>query len=560
MMMMRSTGRWLVIPLALAVGFAVQAAGRLHAQTLAAIALNGTVSSVAEGSMEGVLVSARRAGSSMTVTVVSDAAGRYAFPASHLAPGMYALSIRAVGYDLAGANAVTVDGGAPASANLSLKKTAHLEDQLSNAEWMVSMPGTYEQKHQLLDCTGCHTLQRVVDSYHTEDEFRQTVLPRMENYANQSFWLKPQPYKTARTGRSAWPEGLAAYLASINQSAGPRTWPLKTFPRLTGASTHIIVTQYELPNRLTQPHDVIGTPDGTMWFSDFGQQAISTLDPKTGAVRSIPVPEMKPGYLTGALEIESDPGGNLWLANLYQGGVTRYDPKTQTFKQFPVAAAKHPEYTQESMVFPVHMNVDGKVWTNNQDDHSLRRLDPSTGTWDTYGPFFYPDDPKKAFNSYGIVSDAKNSVWLFDFSHAAIGHFDPKTGAMKIIPTPTALSRPRRGRVDDATGMFWFAEYGGNRIGEYDTKADNGTIKEFELPTPWDSPYDVVADKNGDVWAGSMWSDRISRLNSATGTFIEYQLPTETNIRRVWVDNRTSPVTFWTGSNHGAAIVKLELE
>jgi len=26
----------------------------------------------------------------------------------------------------------------------------------------------------------------------------------------------------------------------------------------------------------------------------------------------------------------------------------------------------------------------------------------------------------------------------------------------------------------------------------------------------------------------------------------------------VWVDNSTTPVTFWAGSNHGASIVKVE--
>jgi hypothetical protein len=41
--------------------------------------------------MEGVLVSARRAASTMTVTVVSDAQGRYRFPSARLQPGAYAL-------------------------------------------------------------------------------------------------------------------------------------------------------------------------------------------------------------------------------------------------------------------------------------------------------------------------------------------------------------------------------------------------------------------------------------------------------------------------------------
>ena len=65
-------------------------------------ALTGVVSSQAEGAMEGVLVSAKRVGSTMTMTVVSDAQGRYAFPGNRLEPGAYAVRIRATGYDVEG--------------------------------------------------------------------------------------------------------------------------------------------------------------------------------------------------------------------------------------------------------------------------------------------------------------------------------------------------------------------------------------------------------------------------------------------------------------------------
>jgi streptogramin lyase len=78
------------------------------------------------------------------------------------------------------------------------------------------------------------------------------------------------------------------------------------------------------------------------------------------------------------------------------------------------------------------------------------------------------------------------------------------------------------------------------------------------MPTAYSWPYDAVADKNGEVWAGSMWTDYVSRLNPETGAFTEYLLPQETNIRRVFVDNSTNPVTFWVGNNLHASIVKLE--
>src|SRR5438046_10210280 len=63
-------------------------------------ALTGIVSSEAEGKMEGVVVTARRPGSIVQVSVTTDAEGRYGFPRNRLEPGDYTLSIRAVGYDI----------------------------------------------------------------------------------------------------------------------------------------------------------------------------------------------------------------------------------------------------------------------------------------------------------------------------------------------------------------------------------------------------------------------------------------------------------------------------
>src|SRR5580698_9060818 len=58
--------------------------------------------------LEGVLVSAKKSGSTITTTVVSDKDGRYSFPAGRLEPGSYSLRIRAVGFDLEGPGQVTV--------------------------------------------------------------------------------------------------------------------------------------------------------------------------------------------------------------------------------------------------------------------------------------------------------------------------------------------------------------------------------------------------------------------------------------------------------------------
>ncbi|HWH76719.1 MAG TPA: carboxypeptidase-like regulatory domain-containing protein, partial [Candidatus Binatus sp.] len=66
------------------------------------IALTGQVSSAGDGAMEGVLVSVKKDGASVTITVVSDDQGRYRFPAAKLSAGKYTLRARAAGYDLDG--------------------------------------------------------------------------------------------------------------------------------------------------------------------------------------------------------------------------------------------------------------------------------------------------------------------------------------------------------------------------------------------------------------------------------------------------------------------------
>src|SRR5262245_11961006 len=92
--------------------------GVLPAQAQAPIALTGQVSSAAEAVMEGVVVSAKREGSTVTVSVVSDDKGKFSFPASKLEPGRYTLSIRAIGYELEGPKTADVAAGAATSAEI----------------------------------------------------------------------------------------------------------------------------------------------------------------------------------------------------------------------------------------------------------------------------------------------------------------------------------------------------------------------------------------------------------------------------------------------------------
>jgi virginiamycin B lyase len=529
-------------------------AGAAHAQSL-----SGHVRSTEEGAMEGVLVSAHRNGSTITVTVVSDAEGRYAFPAARLTPGHYALAVRAVGYNLAGPNATDIVADAPATADLTLRKTTDLAAQLTNAEWMESLPGGADQKQFLQNCTNCHSLHQPLFSTHTVDEF-VAVQQRMSHYSAASSLLIPQPLVADRVTnqgefvlekRKNAIQKQAEYLASVNLSKS-ETWsfPLKTFPRPSGRATHVVITEYDLPQPTRMPHDVIVAKDGTVWYDSFAEQILGKLDPKTGKTVEYTIPTLQPDGPKGSLALRSDAEGNLWIGMAFQRAVCRFDPKTETFTVFPVPPGLNKDYTQTTEVEPTHAGVDGKVWVEDSGTYSIYRVDIASGKFKVFQPFPIPSP-----NLYDISSDAQNNVYFTVFGRGDVGRVDAKTGAVKTWPTPTPASQPRRGSLDD-TGKMWFGEFHGDKFGMFDPKTE--TFREWTPPTPWYFPYDVVADRNGDVWGGGMMADRVDRLDPKTGTFTEYLLPRPTNMRRSFVDDRTTPVSFWVGSNHGASIVRVE--
>jgi streptogramin lyase len=381
----------------------------------------------------------------------------------------------------------------------------------------------------------------------------------MGGYSPGSTPLHPQPLLPGPRGSRAVISGPAAkaaadYLARINLS-NAETWefPLKTLPRPKGRSTKVIITEYDLPRKDALPHDVVVDPDGHVWYSDFGAQFVGELDPKTGKVTDYPVPVLKAEQPKGSLDLELDPKGNLWLAMMYQAGIAEIDRKTKAVRTFPFPKDWQSASTQASMVTPTHMDVDGKVWTNNQENHSSYRLDVASGHWENLGEA--KDAGGKQISGYGMPSDRQNNLFLLEFGGTSIGERNAKTGEVKIWRTPFAGSRPRRGRVDEQNRL-WFAEYGGNGIGMFDPAT--GKIREWQLPAAWSAPYDVVPTKSGEVWTGSMLNDQVARLDPKTDQFVEYLLPRPTNIRRVFVDETGSRPVLWVGSNHAGSIVKVE--
>jgi streptogramin lyase len=312
-----------------------------------------------------------------------------------------------------------------------------------------------------------------------------------------------------------------------------------------------VITEYALPRKL-MPHDVIVDAEGIVWFSMFDEQFLGRFDPRALKYAEYPIPVQRPDYPKGTLDLEVDPQGNLWLSHMFQSGAVKFDKRTRKFTAYPLPKDRQNEHSQQSMVGPQSWTVDNKLWINDAGIPGLHRLDMKTGQWQTWRPY---ENMKGPHSVYGIYADSKNNIFFMDFGGENVGRIDAKTGELKLFPTPTPRSRPRRGRMD-AEDRVWFAEWRAEQIGMFDTRTEK--FNEWKVPGPYTAPYDVVRDKTGKVWTAGMNRDRVLRLDLDTGEYTEYPLPSQTNIRRVFVDNSTTPPTFWVGNNHHATLVKVE--
>jgi virginiamycin B lyase len=530
------------------------------AQNHGPAALTGTVSSPEEGKMEGVVVSAKRPGSTIMVSVSTNAQGQYSFPQDRLAPGAYDITTRAIGYTLKPTTA-TIESGGSTQLDLGLAKAAPevLALQMSNSEWMQSAPGTPGQKMELLECLDCHGLQRPFFSKDKASDMAITV-QRMRAHTPNASPNFPFFFQNASEILSGPPTKaqaeLGAYIASINLSSGA-TWPykLQTQPRPTGKSTQAIITTYDLPDDAA-PHDTLLDPAGNVWFTDFQHMFISKLDPKTGKVTRYPVPVSKPGSPTGGLMVTMDKDGHIWQAMMGQAAIAELDPKTGKVSTY-LAPNWQKDDTRFTMIDALHSNVDGKLWTKaNSDNNRLYQFDLATKQFTE----FLPPPGRRTLAGYGLVTDLDNNLYSLDNNpnQRQIWRTDAKTGQPTYIDLPPGIGGARRGHID-SQNRLWFSQFHANRYGMYDPKS--GKVTAWDVPVAYAGAYDVGFDDGKYAWGADMSTDLVQRLNVETGEWSSYLLPTSINTRHIDVQKSSDPnvlSSMWTEGQQTSKIVHIE--
>lgn len=508
----------------------------------------GSVRATKGEPLEGIMMQLISPETAIRTTVYTNQEGRYEFPV--LETGTYTLRIaRPLEFKPYVRPSVRIEGATElqdivlerVSQTEFLPPTPEVVAQLTGADWMLNLPGTGQEKRVFsLSCGfGCHSYQQIFRTRHDESGWRQIVRRMTRGAGSPLINIREvTPQTRGRSGRPL-PEEEEIVVKWLARVRGPEAKdpPLHHLPWARGASTQVVVTEYELPRMLLAPHDVHGDSKGNIWYTPHRSPYIGKLDPRTGAVKEYRVPDT-PGSLPGTHRVWVDKDDVVWVSENWAHNLTRFDPRTERFTQFPIETDDPPNSPGFSNF---HMDSQGYVWETLF--RNVVKIDSRTGKVVQRFPF------TRINSTYDNIVSSDDRYWAGGQTGTGlVGLLDATTSQLWELDTRTPVSSASRGGFDPQ-GNAWFGGRGGALI-KLDPKTHR--ITEFYPPMPYIVFYEALPDQNGEIWAGALHGGRFLRFNPRTERWIDYMLPEPySHNRRTWIDNSTNPVTVWYVDHNG---------
>jgi streptogramin lyase/mono/diheme cytochrome c family protein len=515
----------------------------------------GTVRVASGDSPEGIMVQLI-APNGVRTTVYTNEDGKYEFP--KMQAGSYVLRIpNPLEFKPYRRESVRIDGPTKLdeiileriSKSRSLPATPEIEAQLSGDELLWNLPGTNEEKEALHStcALGCHSFQQIFKNRYDERSW-SVIVARMLHRGGGP--LINDPLEEISPAALAVDKIVTKWLARVR---GPESkdGPLYAFPRLTGESNRVVVTEYELPRALQSVHDVFGDANGNIWYSSHLSNYVGKLDVHTGVVTEYQTP-LTDGALPGTHHVHVDKAGDILFSEAWSHKLLRISPGSGEMTEVPVVA---PFPINSAGLEDFALTPDGFLWASMGGGYGVEKIDPKTGKMVRKYAFKVP------FSYDGLISDDGN-FWAGGAISGPTGNsgelLDIRTGEMLNLTSGDQLSAARRGGFDPF-GNAWFGGENGTLV-EIDAKTKR--IREFWPPRPmqpYTDLYSAVPDKNGEVWAGELHGREFLRFNPRTQRWTPYAMPEPySHSRDVWVDKSTTPTTVWYADYSTGRIVRIQ--
>ncbi len=476
------------------------------------IALTGRLEDRDGAAVKGARVTALTA--SRRVTVFSGADGSFVLPELTA----QSLDIRADGMlpkqldaHVSGAAIVLVPALDPAAS-------------LPSSYWLSLLPAGPMRQEFILNCGTCHGIAHS----------RITIAGA---FRSQAAWHASIAMMRALDVYSVIPPDFddSEYAAWLTEYFKPSAATLIPQPRPPADDLlkRIVITEYELPQSDSLPHDLVIGPHGRVWITAFFHDQIWGLDPATGGYREIDIdddPELN--AQARALAFAAD--GRLWVLNGETNAVLRLNIDTGEYETFDVQMYAH----------SLDLDTSGNVWVNDYfaKQERIAQVNAQTGAVSILG---VPRANRPASEGiplpYGLQVDSNDRLYSTQLAANTLVVYDIRSGEAELFEMPVQNSGPRRpGLAPD--GSLWIPEFNTGHITRF--KAETGEFERVDLGLATMGAYDIEVDQqSGIVWTTGSLDSSLFRYDPASGRIDRIPLPTEpAYTRHLAIDPETGDV------------------
>lgn len=241
------------------------------------------------------------------------------------------------------------------------------------------------------------------------------------------------------------------------------------------------IKEWVVPNA-GRARDPFAADDKTVWFVDQKSHALGRLNPTTGKLSKIDLPDD-----SGPHNVIAGNDGIVWYAGNLKGYIGRYDPEGGTFEKIamPDTAAADPH----TLIFDQDQS---HIWFTVQNGNFVGRLTLSNNQVDLIKV------PTEQARPYGIDIAPDGKIWVVLFGTHKLATVDPGTLKLTEIALPDDFSRPRRIAIS-ADGNIWWADYTRGSIGAFDPNSKS--FSDWPLPAKDKAlPYGMAIDDSQRLW------------------------------------------------------------
>jgi peptide/nickel transport system substrate-binding protein len=219
--------------------------------------------------------------------------------------------------------------------------------------------------------------------------------------------------------------------------------------------------------------------DGALWVSNYNDNTVSRIDPRTLAQQTIPVDSTPSGIAFGA--------GAVWVANNYSGTVSWINPGVNRVVK-PIVVGNAPSGVAVGF---------GSAWVTNTSDGTLSRINADTGT-------VVKTIPLEGGGT--DVAAGYEAVWVSDERDGEVLRVDPRsdrvTDAINVGSGPTAITV--------GYDSVWVANSLDGTVSRI-----NPQTNQIEATIPVGNGPGALAAGAGGVWVANEFGGTITRIDVA---------------------------------------------